>query len=255
MRNSYYIAKVVYLESLKNFTLISMVIFGTVIFIASLFLNNVMLGEYNKLVVDIALSLPVLIGLIIIIFTGTRLVYDEIEKKTIYLYASKPIKRWEFMLGKYFGLSAVFIIITIILSIIAFIFMKFLHINYNIQYLLSLLFSIVELMIVLSVTMFFSSFSATPILTGVFSFGAYFAGHFAMDVYQYSVMTGNQLLKILSRIAYYLLPNLSFYNIQKEVTHGINISSNQIVYVLSYGILYMIIMLILSVIIFERKEF
>jgi hypothetical protein len=68
-------------------------------------------------------------------------------------------------------------------------------------------------------------------------------------------MTGNQLLKILSRIAYYILPNLSFYNIQKEVTHGINISFNQIVYVLSYGVLYMIIMLILSIIIFERKEF
>lgn len=255
MRRSYYIAKAVFLESLKNYTLVSMVVFGVIVLLASLFLNNAMLGEYGKLVVDLELTLPILIGLIIIIFNGTRLVYDEIEKKTIYIYASKPIKRWEFILGKFLGLTAVFLIVTVAFAVLGFLFLMLLHIPVKGQYVLSLFFSLLELMILLSVTMFFSSFSATPILTGVFAFVIYFAGHLAPDIYQYSLMAKNQMVRVMVRIIYYVLPNLSYYNITKEVTHNIPISASQIYYVISYALLYIVLMMVFSILIFEKKEF
>ncbi len=255
MSRSYYIAKGVFLESIKNYTLISMLVLGVLILIASLFLNNAMLGEYGKLVVDLELTLPVLIGLTIIIFNGTRLVYDEIEKKTIYVYASKPIKRWEFILGKFLGLTGVFVAVTVLFALAGFLFLAALHIPIKGQYILSLFFSIMELMILLSVTMFFSSFSATPILTGVFTFIIYFAGHLAMDIYQYSLMAKSIFVRIITKIIYYILPNLSFYSITKEVTHDIPIGASQIYYVVSYALLYIVVMMLFSIIIFERKEF
>src|SRR5262249_43296732 len=45
-----------------------------------------------------------LLGLAIAVFIGVSLVYNELEKKTIYTIVSKPIGRWQFLLGKYFGL-------------------------------------------------------------------------------------------------------------------------------------------------------
>jgi len=38
------------------------------------------------------------------IFIGVGLVYKEIEKRTLYSLLSKPIRRWEFLVGKYAGL-------------------------------------------------------------------------------------------------------------------------------------------------------
>ncbi len=39
------------------------------------------------------------------ILIGTGLVYKEIEKRTIFTLISKPIRRFEFLLGKYLGLD------------------------------------------------------------------------------------------------------------------------------------------------------
>ena len=38
------------------------------------------------------------------IFIGVGLVYKEIEKRTLYSLLAKPIRRWEFLVGKYAGL-------------------------------------------------------------------------------------------------------------------------------------------------------
>lgn len=53
----------------------------------------------------LGLSTLLLFGYLIAVFIGTGLVYKEIERRTIYTILSKPLHRYEFILGKFFGLS------------------------------------------------------------------------------------------------------------------------------------------------------
>ena len=50
------------------------------------------------------LSAISLIGLLIAVFTGVGLVSKEIDKRTLHAVLAKPLRRWEFLLGKFTGL-------------------------------------------------------------------------------------------------------------------------------------------------------
>jgi hypothetical protein len=52
-----------------------------------------------------------------VVFVGIGLVYNELDKKTIYTIISKPIDRWQFILGKYFGLLLTIYVNILIMSV------------------------------------------------------------------------------------------------------------------------------------------
>lgn len=57
-------------------------------------------------------------GLIGVLFVGSQLLFKEVEGKTIFLILSKPIKRQDFMLGKFFGFSGTIGLIVLFQSIL-----------------------------------------------------------------------------------------------------------------------------------------
>ena len=57
------------------------------------------------MVINLGLTAISLFGVIIAIFVGIRLVSKEIEKRTLYTVLARPVRRWEFIVGKFFGLA------------------------------------------------------------------------------------------------------------------------------------------------------
>jgi ABC-type transport system involved in multi-copper enzyme maturation permease subunit len=56
-------------------------------------------------VLDIGLASISLFAVVIAVFLGSSLLYKEMERKTLYVILPKPIRRYEFLLGKYFGIA------------------------------------------------------------------------------------------------------------------------------------------------------
>ena len=46
------------------------------------------------MLIDVGLGSIRFFGMLIAIFLGTRLIPDEIEKRTIYIVLAKPVRRW-----------------------------------------------------------------------------------------------------------------------------------------------------------------
>ena len=57
-----------------------------------------------KIIKDLGLAAMSLFGLFIAVFIGIGLVSKEVEKRSIYALLAKPIRRQEFVIGKYLGL-------------------------------------------------------------------------------------------------------------------------------------------------------
>jgi len=62
------------------------------------------LDQQRRVVLDLGLSSISLFSVIMSVFLGSSLLYKEIERKTLYVILPKPIRRHEFLLGKYFGI-------------------------------------------------------------------------------------------------------------------------------------------------------
>lgn len=89
-------------EIVRNRFLYMIVFFAFVFIIFSVALGKLTLGDDNKIIVDFGLAMIEIFGLVGVLFVGSQLLFREIEGKTIFLILSKPIDRYEFLLGKFF---------------------------------------------------------------------------------------------------------------------------------------------------------
>jgi ABC-type Na+ efflux pump permease subunit len=62
------------------------------------------LGEDTKMFKSVALDVILLLVLLATLFATSKSIYEEIEDRTMLTLMSKPVRRWQVMIGKYLGI-------------------------------------------------------------------------------------------------------------------------------------------------------
>lgn len=243
-----------FIESLRDKILLVLLIVGFILMASSKFIKPLALGEEAKIIKDLSLSSINFISVLIAILIGGRLIYKEIEKRTIYLVLSRPIKRWEFILGKYLGQMLMLFLVVGILTIAFGIVLLLTDTQANYSVLLPNLLLLFQLSIITSLAIFFSTFT-TPLTASIFTFILYFIGHLTRDLKALAYISKSPLVKAVANFLYYTLPNLANFDIKGKVVHEIPLFTAHIYLPIIYGILWTIGLLYFSFLIFERKDF
>jgi len=257
------IAKNTFREAIRDKVLYSLLIFTVIVIAASVLLGQLTIGQDQRVIKDMGLASMSLFGVLIATFVGTSLVYKEIRKKTIYTMISKPIHRYEFILGKYLGLLMIIFIELSIMAVVLFA-VIILHgvifaspaagpVGYGLL-MKAIVLIFFELMIVTSIAVLFSTIS-TPALSVFFTLAIYVIGHLTVDIREMGAALESSLLKGLSSLCYYILPNLENFNIRAEMVRDVFVSSRFMFYSIIYGVLYMSFVLLVSILSMERKQF
>jgi ABC-type transport system involved in multi-copper enzyme maturation permease subunit len=105
MRRILAVAVNTFREAVRDRVLYGMLGVATAVLIFTLVLAEVSLDQQRRIVLDIGLASISLFSVVVAIFLGSSLLYKEIERKTLYVILPKPIRRHEFLLGKYFGIA------------------------------------------------------------------------------------------------------------------------------------------------------
>jgi hypothetical protein len=80
----------------------------------SLVIGALSLGNEARVVADLGALAFSLYGVVIAIILGSTSLYRELEYKTIFPILSRPIRRWEYLIGKYLGaVLTVFVFIAV----------------------------------------------------------------------------------------------------------------------------------------------
>jgi ABC-type transport system involved in multi-copper enzyme maturation permease subunit len=210
-----------------------------------------LLGEETKVLKDIGLNSITFFSILIAILVGGRLVYKEIDKRTIYLVISRPLHRWEFIIGKYLGLLLVLFESLLIMIGIFYIMLFVLKVHASFSLLLAVLMTFCQLWIITAIAIFFSTFT-TPITSAVFTFIIYFIGHLTRDL---KIALNVSHLKFIGNIMYCILPNLSNFDIKSAIVYNTIIDPKIIIFAIAYAIIYSAVIILLSCAIFNRKDF
>jgi Cu-processing system permease protein len=91
-------------EAVRDRVLYNLVFFALLMMAAAVLVGQISIGIEQLVIVSLGLSAISVIGLLIAIFIGVSLVSKEMDKRTLYALLSKPVRRWEFLLGKFGGL-------------------------------------------------------------------------------------------------------------------------------------------------------
>ena len=241
-------------ESVRDKVLVTLVAFAVLVMGSARVIQPLALGEEAKVIKDLGLSAITLFCVLISILIGGRIVYKEVEKRTIYIMLAKPVRRWEFILGKYLGLMAVLVVSLAVMTAAFYAILLVLGVGVQAYLLLAILMTFFELAILTAVAVLFSTFS-TPITGAVFTFAVYFVGNLTRDLKLLAAMSPSVVVKVVSQFLYYVLPNFSNFNIRTEVVYGAALDPGALLLSGLYALVYTATLLLISAAIFNRKEF
>src|SRR5208283_5055440 len=215
-----YIAFNTFREAVRDRVLYNLIAFALLLSGAVILVGEISIDIERLVVVNLGLTAVSLFGVVIAIFIGIGLVSKEIEKRTLYTMLSRPVRRWEFVVGKFFGLTGTLVVNTFFMAIG--VFGALLYVTHKFHkpdalILVALYFIILEFLIICSLALLFSSFS-TPLLSAVFAFSLFVIGSFAEDLRGFAAIT-HGFTRWLVTGAAYLVPNFSAFNIVSSIAH------------------------------------
>jgi ABC-type transport system involved in multi-copper enzyme maturation permease subunit len=249
------IAKNTFREAIRDRILYNLVIFVLLIVASAILLGELTDGQEARTVVNIGLNAMLLFGSFISIFVGVGLVWKEIEKRTVYALFAKPIRRGEFIIGKFIGLSATLLANVALMGIgisLALLFVGGTGLAVSIWGGIYLIF--LELAILTAVAILFSSFS-TPALSALLTFLIFIIGHLSSSLRDFASTLNSKLAGYIFEAIFYVLPNLSLFAFRTESANGMVPNLPMILGGTLYALVYVTILLIVAVLIFSRRNF
>ena len=203
---------------------------------------------------DLGLAAMSLVGVILIVFVGSGLVQKEIERRTVLTVLAKPVRRPEFLIGKYLGLLAMVTVIFLAMLALLMVVLWLRERHIEPAVLVAAGFTLGELAVMTAVAVAFSSF-VSPVLSGVFTLALFVAGHFSADLLQFAEKMEASPLAGLARAVYLLLPHLDTFNLRAEAAYGVIPDLSVVLNALVYTVLYSMALVAAGCGIFSQREF
>ena len=185
-----HIASNTFREAVRDRVLYNLIAFALLLSGAAIFVGQISIDIERLVVVNLGLTAVTMFGVVIAIFIGIGLVSKEIEKRTLYTVLSRPVRRWEFIVGKFFGLAGTLVVNTFFMAIGVFgalLYVAHKFTRPDALILVALYFIVLEFLIICSLALLFSSFSS-PLLSAVFAFSLFVIGSFAEDLRGFAVL-------------------------------------------------------------------
>jgi ABC-type transport system involved in multi-copper enzyme maturation permease subunit len=267
MRVIHRIAVSVFRESVRDRVLYSLLFFAVLLIAASYLLGQLTAGQDLKIIKDLGLAAIATFGLFIAVFIGVGLVWKEVDRRSIYSLLSKPVRRHEFVLGKYAGLA-----LTLVVNVGAMTVAFYAVLGYlawladdtaragwaapamDPALLAAVALILVELLVVTAVALFFSTFSS-PFLSAALTLGVWVVGRFNDDLRHFDDVVESQAAAVLARALYYVLPNFAAFDVKAQVVHAVPVDLAYVGLTAAYGVTYVALLLAAAVVVFERRDF
>jgi ABC-type transport system involved in multi-copper enzyme maturation permease subunit len=256
MRNIRAVAANTFREAVRDRVLYNLVFFALLMMGAAILVGQISIGIEQSVIVSLGLSAISIIGIFIAVFIGVGLVSKEMDKRTLYALLAKPVKRWEFLLGKFGGLVMTLAVNTAAMAVGLYVALW--TVKHPLEkadwYLLVAVYLILlKLALIVALAMLFSCFTS-PFLAILFTVGIYVAGLFAQDLRSMQAINLTPTtLGALKGISY-LLPNFENFDVLPAVVHGRGVAGAVVWQGTLYAIVYSAIVLLAATLVFSRRN-
>jgi len=271
VRSTWAIAVYTWREGMRKKTLIGFLILSILVIFGASFMTSFLTqatvgGEVDietKLIKDICVTAISIFGVLITIFISASVVPSEVENKVIYTVLSKPVRRFQYLLGKFIGVQLIVLINLVLMGGLFFFALYAKERILPTLLLWSILLTYFEFLVVSAFTFALSCTATSAVLPTIAGLFVYITGNlteYLKDVYHRSGQTGAWLDETIGKVAYGLyqvLPNLQNFSLRHQILY---LQPNdpprdvQIPNLIVYGLVYAVAGYVMAYWIFRRKE-
>ena len=243
-------------EAVRDRVLYNLVFFALLMMAAAIAVGQISIGIEQTVIVSLGLSAISVMGLLISVFIGVALVSKEMDKRTLYALLAKPVRRWEFLLGKFAGLVLTLAVNTAAMALgllLVMIYVKHSLEGSDAAVLVAVYFIWLKLALIVALSLLFSCFT-TPLLAILFTVGLYIVGLYVQELRNLPVEVMNPAMAAFTRWLSYLLPNFENFNVLALAAHGRAVPGALILQNTLYTVIYCAIVLTAAAAVFSRKN-
>jgi len=282
MSKIYIIGNITYREAGRQPLFYIIIAASTVLLLISPSFTLFCFGEHLSMIKEVGLATITFAGLLISILTSYFVLTLEIERLTVMTTLSKPIKRAEFIVGKFLGVLFTCLLAMIFLGLV-FVLIYWLKEGIGLldkglwegRYLnhparvtqdvfnflktemlplsAGVYLSFLQIMILTSCAIGFAS-QLPLVLTAVGCLLVFMIGHTSHHLAQALIKTDSIISVIPAKIIALTIPDLSNFDISSLVIVHSPVSLRYILLITFYGLLYSAIILAITILIFGRRE-
>ncbi len=252
--STFAIARIFFREAIRDRILNLIWLFAIGMLGLSLFLGDLSAGSELKVVKDLGLGVINFLLVLVAIMIGSNAIYKEIDKRTIYVVLSKPIARWQFLLGKFLGLFGVLAVLGAAMTA-AFYLLLFLMVRETQPiYLSAVAMMLLEASVIAALAILFSAITS-PTLSAIYVLGVYLVGHNTDAILHFGDRgEAPQYVRIIGQVLYHVLPNLESLNIKNQVVYGHGIGVVEAAWAGVYAVGLVALFLTLATLAFTTRE-
>lgn len=273
IRGSWAIAVYTWREGIRKKILLGFLILSIFVILGSTFMTAFMtqatvVGDVEtqvetKMIKDICVSAISVFGILITIFISASVVPTEMDNKVIYTILSKPLRRYQYLFGKFLGVQLIVIANLMLMTALFFAALRLKEDVWPTMLLWSALLTYFQFLIVSSFTFAISCTSTSSVLPTIAGLFIYIGGNlteYLNDVSTRKGTSGNAVDEVIGTIAqslYKVLPNLRNFDLRNQI---LNLPLNdpptdvEIPNLIAYGLAYAISGYFLALLLFYRKE-
>jgi hypothetical protein len=261
-----------------------LLLFALVLIGSSVFMARFAFQQEFQILKDISLGAMSIFSSLLAIIATARLIPQDIEDRTVYTILAKPVPRFEYLLGKLFG---VLLLLAISVAVMTALFVMVFHAReqtvlsetmrqmsgatheqlqdaLNTVRASALKHDIFEGVAVIllkswllaALTLFVSTFATTNIFTVFVMVFVYFIGHLQATAREYWLeqQSAGWIAKSLLAIVALIFPDLQAFNLVDEIVAGIAIPLALFVKTALLGVFYIVIYTLAATFVFYGKE-
>lgn len=273
LRAPWAIAVYTWREGIRKKILIAFMLLSVLVILGSAFMTAFLTGNpvsggsdaelEVKIIKDICVSAISVFGVLITIFISASVVPAEMDNKVIYTVLSKPLRRYEYLWGKFLGIQMIVIVNLLLMSAL---FMVALYLRVRVfpsLLLWSTLLTYFQFLIVSAFTFAISCTSTSSVLPTIAGLFIYITGNltpYLGDVANRAASAESAMQAVVGRIAWLLfrvLPNFANFDLKDQILYlAVNDppSDLQLPNLILYGLMYGLAGYAIAMLVFSRKE-
>ena len=242
-------------EAIRNKVLYTIMLFAALMIGIAAAFGSVSIGDSMKFVKDFSFMAVSLFGVVIAVALGVNMLGKELGRRTIQNILSKPVARWQFIVGKFLGLVATLALVVALMCAVLIAIVGAIEGRVDVGLVQVAVTVVLELTVVVAAALLFSAIVVTPTLAGLFTAGVFVAGRSAGHLAFFTGDDHAPLLRFAARGLYWALPHLDRLNIADRVAYGDPVSAAYLGAAAAYALAYAGVLLVLTVVLFDRREF
>lgn len=242
-------------EARRNRVFYSIFLFALIVILNSYIFTEVTITTMDRVLKDTGIAAISIFALALTVFTGVGVINREVDRRNLYVVLSKPLARYEFIVGKFLGLLAIMLstcgVMLVCLLLVLIGYKTPIHSSTFVAFYGIFL----EVSILGAFAVLCSSFTSS-FISAFMCVALFVSGHLSGEMrFAANKVTATAWFKVIGNGLYYLLPNLERFNFKYQLTYDVLVPGPTLVAISGYAFCYVAAFLTASVVIFSQRDF